>query len=753
MIKDRHSLLEDVLRRIGRVTHKEPIGQGDHYQCRCPAHKDDVPSLSVSAGVKGIVFKCFAGCEAEAVVGALGLKLADLFYESRQPERQSYTNELHDLGSRRGWRVSALEALGCIGEHGRVQFPMRDAAGKVTGAKLRRANNTPIRTETGEVKSWSRKGSTNGLIYAPPLSDQDPVLVCEGEADTVAVLSASWTAVVGTAGANAGKQGRRGLQKLLAGRQCVLAPHPDQAGSQWRDDIARLLSQVQCHVNYIAPDQDKDLDDRLRTADQPGDLLQKLVDDALPWLPPGTPTPHLLNNAIPFSPLDFPCTDAGNGELFRHFYANRLRYYYPQSAWFVWRGHWWAEDENGEVVRLAKATARARYAAAINIPDANERLRQVKWALRSEGRGRIDACLTLAQAEHPLADASTDWNGKPWLLGAANGVVDLQSGELRIGQPQDRITMHTPVAYNAEAECPRWQQFLAEVFQDNADLVDFLHRAVGYTLTGHTHEQCLFICHGTGSNGKTVFLETLRYVLGPFAYDAGFSTFELKARSQVPVDVAALVNKRLVTASETGISTRLNEARLKALTGGDTVNARQLYCAPFNFEPVAKIWLSVNHKPRVADDSYGFWRRVRLIPFARVFAGDEADPHLKDQLRAEAPGILNWAVAGCLVWQSRGLQTPACIADATDNYQVESDPLGEWLLARCELADAGNARAATLYADYRDWAEDAGMSARERLSRNMWGRYMKGRFQHNRDTRGILYHGLCLRGRPQQVPL
>lgn len=183
------------------------------------------------------------------------------------------------------------------------------------------------------------------------------------------------------------------------------------------------------------------------------------------------------------------------------------------------------------------------------------------------------------------------------------------------------------------------------------DLVRFVQRAVGYSLSGATGEQCLFLLYGTGADGKGTFTNQLKRVLGDYGWNMPFATIEAKDRAAIPNDLAALAGRRFVVASETNDGTRLNEGRIKALTGSDPITARFLHGEFFEFEPVAKFWLSVNHKPVVRDESHGFWRRIRLIPFMKTFP---INPTLGDRLHTKAPGILAWAVRGCLHWQREG---------------------------------------------------------------------------------------------------
>lgn len=399
-------------------------------------------------------------------------------------------------------------------------------------------------------------------------------------------------------------------------------------------------------------------------------------------------------------------TDAGNAELFASLCKNRLRYDHRRKSWLVWREHWWSEDVDGEVYRLVTQVARFRWAIAANISNEEERKKEGRWAIDSESRPRLEAALALARSVHPLSDDGANWDSDPWLLGVANGVLNLHTGRLRKGRPSDRITMHTDIAFDPSAQCPRWEQFLSEVFGDDTELIAFIQRAVGYSLTGDTSEQCLFACHGGGANGKSTFFETLRKVFGDYARNTPFSTLERNARTSISNDVAALVGRRFVTAVETNESVQFNEARVKALTGSDAMTARFLYGEYFTFFPVAKFWLGFNHKPVVADDSYGFWRRIRLIPFPKEFKGDADDKQLLPKLKAEAPGILAWAVRGCLAWQKDGLGMPKVVKESTEAYREESDPLSEFISDRCVVHEDEQVEGGLLWYEYQSWCTE-----------------------------------------------
>jgi len=433
-------------------------------------------------------------------------------------------------------------------------------------------------------------------------------------------------------------------------------------------------------------------------------------------------------------------TEAGAAERFARLYGDTLRYDHRRSCWLLWHEHRWVIDTDGAVIRLALTFARDWQRTLIEIPDREQREAQFKAAIRLERRDALHSMLALARNLHPITDAGERWDADPWLMGVVNGVVDLRTGRLRPGRRDDRITMSTAVPFDPDQPCPRWDRFVAEIFAADAAQIDYVQQAAGYSVTGDTSEQCLFLQDGTGSNGKGTFSNTLAETLGAYAYTMPFSTIELNHRSAIPNDVAALVSRRFVTASETNDGTRLNESRVKALTGCDPITARFLHGEFFTFRPVAKFWLAVNHRPIVRDDSFGFWRRMRVIPFAQRF---EVDRTLTPALHEEGPGILAWAVRGAVAWHERGLHPPESVVAATQGYQVDSDPLAAFLAEGCELEPAAEVGAKELYDHYRQWALGHGLNDKERLSVATFGRKVGERFKRSHTRSGKVYLGVA----------
>lgn len=454
-----------------------------------------------------------------------------------------------------------------------------------------------------------------------------------------------------------------------------------------------------------------------------------------------TPDPSVL---IPVE--IFPRTDAGNAELFANRFGGDVRYDHGRGRWLLFTGHRWVPDPDGSLIRLAKDAARHRYQRAVELEERDERHREASWAIQSESRTKIEATLALAKSEPPIADRGDGWDADPWLLGVANGVIDLRTGNIRAGRQEDRITLALDFAYEPNAQCPRWMRFLDEVFGDPR-MVAFLWRAIGYTLTGSTREQVWFVCHGRGSNGKSVLLNTLRRLLAPLAANLPFSAIERGQKSIGGFDLAPLAGKRFVSSSETNEGARIDESRVKMLTGGDVVTAAFKYENAFTFTPMAKLWVALNHLPRVDDDTDSFWRRVRLIPFARQFTGDDIDQDLEDKLAAEIPGILNWAIEGCLAWQDEGLNPPDTVVKATSAYRETSDALGAFIAERCLIQPDAKVKRAEIFKAYQQWCADEGIPDRERIGERTFGQRIGERFENTKSGSTRAYRGIGLLSR------
>ncbi len=402
-------------------------------------------------------------------------------------------------------------------------------------------------------------------------------------------------------------------------------------------------------------------------------------------------------------------TDAGNARRLVERHGEDLRYV-TNLGFLLWDGRRWVRDEEGlRVLQLAKETINSIFDEAKAELDSRRREELAKHASRSLSRQRLEAMVALARSEPEVRTDLRDLDADPLLLNVLNGTIDLRTNELRPHDRDDLLTKLAPVEYDLAADCPEWLRFLDRIMGGNPRLIQYLRRFVGYALTGETREKAVLIGHGGGDNGKTTFVETLQGLLGEdYAMTTPEATIAATRNDAIPNDVARLRAARLVVVSETSENLRLNEGRVKAMTGRNRLAARFLHAEWFEFAPEFKLFIETNHRPQIQGTDDAVWNRLKLVPFTVTIPKAEQDKGLPDKLRAELPGILRWALEGCAEWQREGLGEPPEVMDATREYRDESDLLAEFLDARC-VRDKGNERvwvhASSLYTEYVTWCD------------------------------------------------
>lgn len=400
-------------------------------------------------------------------------------------------------------------------------------------------------------------------------------------------------------------------------------------------------------------------------------------------------------------------TDLGNARRFIAQHHEHVRSVgMGRRPWMLWEENRWVPDTTGEIERFAKTTVRLLQNEAASEPDAERRDAILVHAARSEQATRIRAMLELAATEPEITSTPEAFDADPWLFNVENGTIDLRTGKLKPHDRNDLLTKLSSVEFNPKAKAPLWNKFLLEVMDGDKELVEFLQRAVGYALTGDVREECFFFLYGRGSNGKSTFLEVLRDLFGDYGQQADFNTFLARKGEGPRNDLARMRGARLVVASEADQERGFDSAVIKQLTGGDTVVARKLYEELTEFRPQHKIFLAANHKPIVKEQTEAFWRRLRLVPFVVTFSARERDKTLKKQLLNELPGILNWAIKGCLLWQEHGLFEPKAIKQATRSYREENDVLGEFIEQRCDMDPDAWISTPELYKHFSEWWVD-----------------------------------------------
>lgn len=462
-------------------------------------------------------------------------------------------------------------------------------------------------------------------------------------------------------------------------------------------------------------------------------------------------------------PTVSPCTHLANSYRIRHYFKGRI-WYALGVGWILWAGKFWRPDPTNEgsiatgfVDSLSRriaveASAITRRASEESDGDRRKALMTqadalLKWAVQSENERTIVAGLKLTK--HALLIEYNTLNANPWLFNCQNGTVDLRTGTLRPHDPTDLITFLSPVAFDAAATCPTWLRFLAEVFAEDLDMVAFIQRAVGWSLTGVVKERALFFLYGdTGKNGKTTMVETIMKLVGNcgessygYGRKVGADTF-MKSRNSEDNQrkAATLAGPRFVCTSEVDEEHRLNEQLIKDITGGDTLEGRRLYQEAFTFKPQFKPWMYGNHKPEIRGTDDAIWSRVRLVPFEVSFKGRE-DLELADKLEAELSGIFNWAIQGCLDWQRHGLQPPAKVKAATQAYRDEMDVFGPFIAECCVLHRSVEVRASDLWAAYKAWCAENGVKEQ---SQHKLGKYLNAKGTRIERSNGIKRIGIGL---------
>lgn len=558
--------------------------------------------------------------------------------------------------------------------------------------------------------AWDMKG-VNRVLYRLPavleaVAAGRPVIIVEGEKDADALAALGLCATC-----NAGGAGKwiPDYTDALTGAKVIIFPDKDDDGRRHAAMVQAALTGKAASVQVVElPDHNgqrvKDAADWIE-AGGTFEEMQELVRNAPAWTPPTAPpetdTPPGLLPVEVTGTLDpvaatkkgtpYALTDLGNAERLVALYGASLRWDTARHIWRTWDGRRWAADKGLAINRLAANTARQIRLEAAAAPSGNGNGNDLgrdlfAWAVRSESRDRLAAMVEVSKALLGIAVAGSAFDADPWALNCLNGTIDLKTGTLRIHDQADLITKLVPVEYRPDAKDWRWEKFLADATGSDTELTAFLQVAAGYTLTGDTSEERLFLIHGPTAGGKSTFQEAQRATLGEYARtinpDLLAKQRDNKGASGASPELAGLAGIRMAAGSEMEQGREMAEALAKNLTGGEPITARHLYAEFFDFRPQFKLWLAVNHCPKVSAEDGAVWRRILRIGFEHTVPPERRDKTLKPYLRdpkGGAPAVLAWAVKGCLRWQREGLMIPAAVTKSTAAYREESDPLAAFM--------------------------------------------------------------------------
>lgn len=435
-------------------------------------------------------------------------------------------------------------------------------------------------------------------------------------------------------------------------------------------------------------------------------------------------------------------SDLGNSSVLAQLHGDKVRYVFDQKCWLFWNGAYWEVTPEEKIVALARDVPKTLAAEAFKLPSGPMKTMLAKFAARSEALTKIRAMVELFKSEPDVGISTSMLDQCGFILLLKNGTIDLRTG--RFSEPDRNllVTQIAAISYDPNAKAPRWEAFLSQIMGGDSALVGYLQRVLGYVLTASTEEHCLFFLYGYGANGKSTFLNIVLALLGALGTQAASETLmDKRTGGGTSSDLARLRGKRFVAMSESDDGRHLNEAQVKSLTGGDMVVARELYQSVIHFTPTHKIFLASNHMPVIKSTDHGIWRRIRLIPFKVTIKEQDRNPNLENELRKELPGILNWALTGCLEWQHSGMPLPKAVQDATSEYKNEMDIVGAWIAENCVVSSCYHVTAADAYKSFKTWCEE---NYNISFSKSRFGRMIRERGIEVGMKNGRIYKGLAL---------
>ncbi len=465
----------------------------------------------------------------------------------------------------------------------------------------------------------------------------------------------------------------------------------------------------------------------------------------------------IVNSIGRYAPDDFAkinpngmLNDVYNAKLFYNMFGQDLRWCKDYGGWFVYNDRFWVKDGNSEIKKYGIETYETLSKFYKSLTQDNDYKKAIGKHVKATGsNGRLEAMFDCAKPMFSIAIDKFDQNG--FLFNCMNGTYDLKVGEFKSFNKEDYITKGSGVFYNESAKCPVWENFIDEIFLGKKDIIEFIQRAIGYSLTDSTQEQCFFILYGSGRNGKSKFIKTISEMLGDYAMNCPSSTFIKKNQTQIPNDVARLKGARFVTASENNQNVSFDESTIKNLTGDDKVSARFLNKEFFDFTPNFKIFFVTNHKPNIRGTDDGIWRRIKMIPFDLKITDENDDRMLGAKLKEEISGIFNWALEGYREWAKQGLNEPESIKLVNKNYKDEEDIIGQFIIDECEISP-------TFSLTVKQFKDSFFTYSGFRLSQKVISEYMEKKGYKDDDNRAVvdgkqkrIFKGIKLRLIPEDT--
>ena len=432
-------------------------------------------------------------------------------------------------------------------------------------------------------------------------------------------------------------------------------------------------------------------------------------------------------------------TEAKMGIQFAEWLKGKAVYIIESKQWMIWNGCFWEADLCNNIQNLAYQFVQDIKITLIE----NGSVHDARELSSFESLNRLQNISAFASTR--LSISASLFDADPMILATRTDWVNLETGTAHAPDPKILVSKASDVNFGVAATCPKFEQFVNDIFEGNSELISFVRRAIGYSLTGSTSEQCLFIMIGDGANGKSTFVNVIKHLLGTYGTTAAAQTLIAQGGSSIGDDLVDLARSRFISVSETEEGQSLAEAKIKQMTGGDTLKGRPLYGSYVEFKIIGKLWLATNSLPQINNSDYGIWRRIMAIPFNRTFSVEEQDKTLQSKLMDELPGILNWALKGCLEWQREGLNPPKIVQDQVAEYKSSMDSISQFIKDECELGADCSHTASQFYSEYRSWCLAVGKKPKNQTAFKRALEATKGVYQ-KRTAKGNTWFGIqpCL---------
>lgn len=686
------------------------------YEGECPGHDDHHPSLSISYDEQKIFIHCHAGCAPEQILKPLGLSIRDLYFnkepvkkEKKKKVEKKYVRT-HIYKDKNGNIIAQKKIF-------------KDSDGRKSAEWYRYENGEYVK---------GLNGLSIPLYNVSGIKVAEVIYIVEGEKDADTLISAGLAAVSPPNGA--GSSWKKEYNEYLYNKDIIILTDNDEAGEKHGIKVANALSNVAKSIKLIPTTsiysdicEKGDISDVVEAVglQDAKELLDKAVSSAEIF--ERESPPEVINDIVTKLRelkiyLNYTYDDKGCSALFTDIFGSKLKFCSTDEYWYFYNGKVWIRDLCGMRARIcAKNLYDSMLVYADEISDDAELVKYNKMAHRY---GRLSARETLIRdARDNNFFELSKLDAKKELLNCQNGTLNLNDFTFKQHDPEDMLSKICNVEYNPSARSERFEQFMSEVMKNDTEIISYIQRVLGYSLTADTSNQCFYILYGaTTRNGKSTLQSVIAYMLGGskgYSMTANPETFAIKSNKdsrRASGDIARLDGCRFLTVNEPPAGMVLDIAMIKSMTGGDVMTARSLFSSERQFTPAFHLFINTNSLPTINDETAFMSNRIRVIPFDRHFLPHEQDPELKNTLcsKENLSGILNWCLAGLKAYRAEGENIPKAVIEATEAYNQESDIISSFISEYLMESPRSNLSVADLYPHFQDFCSENGYNVKSR---------------------------------------